>query len=397
MMSSPASRLDDPRLARSAELIESSGWAAELYDADWRLVWVSTQILELMGIEDEGRVGYGRHLLDHVVSEPWVSAITAESCQEMLRAELPIIIGATPGGKDGLKRSADPTLHELIDAADPEPPPVVWAHRLDFVQGDLDPVPVNYVCTRLWDPDDGTIGWLTLYGPGLPATIVSLVARGDPGVFERLARLVEPGRRDAAIMFADLEDSGVLSRRLPSAVYFRLIGGLIGAIDGVVAEHCGIVGKHAGDGASAFFLAEDLGSSSTAAAAAIAAARDVAVVSRETAKFLAEETNAFDSEDCRVNIGLHWGGQLYMGQLVTGGRLEVTALGDAVNECARIQESARGGRTLASKALIEHLDPGDAGAVDVDPDSVAYSPVDQLPEAGEKARRDAGTIPVTAL
>ncbi|MGH2736721.1 MAG: adenylate/guanylate cyclase domain-containing protein, partial [Actinomycetota bacterium] len=393
----PASRLDDPRLARAAELIESSGWAAELYDEQWRLLWISTPILELMGIEDESIIGYGRHILDHVVSEPWSSAMTPESSQEMLRIELPMIISATPGGKESLKRSVDPVLHDLIDAAEPAEPPLVWAHGLDFIQGDLDPVPVNSVCVRLWDPNDGTLGWLTLYGPGLPATILSLVARGDRGVFERLARLVEPGRRDAAIMFADLEDSGVLSRRLPSAVYFRLIGALIGAIDGVVAEHGGIVGKHAGDGASAFFLAEDLGSSSAAAGAAVAAARDVAVVSRETAKLIAEETGAFDSEDCRVNIGLHWGGQLYMGQLVTGGRLEVTALGDAVNECARIQESARGGRTLASKPLVEHLELRDSEAVGVDPDSVGYAPLEELPEAGEKARRDAGTIPVTAL
>jgi class 3 adenylate cyclase len=198
-------------------------------------------------------------------------------------------------------------------------------------------------------------------------------------------------------MFTDLEDSGALSRRLPSAIYFRLIGTLIGVIDGVVADHGGIVGKHAGDGASAFFLAEDLGSNSAAASAAIGAARDVAIAARETAKLIAEDTGAFDPEDCRVNIGLHWGGQLYMGQLVTGGRLEVTALGDAVNECARIQESARGGRALASKPLIEHLEPGDAGVIEVDPDTVTYSPIEAIPEAGEKAVRDAGSIPVTAL
>jgi hypothetical protein len=30
----------------------------------------------------------------------------------------------------------------------------------------------------------------------------------------------------------------------------------------------------------------------------------------------------------RVNVGIHWGGTLMVGQVATGGRLEVTALGD---------------------------------------------------------------------
>ena len=86
-----------------------------------------------------------------------------------------------------------------------------------------------------------------------------------------------------------------------------------------------------------------------------------------------------------------------MGQLVTGGRLEVTALGDAVNECARIQESARSGATLASKSLIEHLTDGDAAALEIDPDNVLYRTIEELPEATEKAKRDAGGLPVTPL
>ncbi|MBW3609161.1 MAG: hypothetical protein KY463_12555, partial [Actinobacteria bacterium] len=73
------------------------------------------------------------------------------------------------------------------------------------------------------------------------------------------------------------------------------------------------------------------------------------------AKEVGDETGLIESADCAVNVGLHWGGALYMGQLVTGGRLEVTALGDRVNEAARIQASARDGEVLASKSLIEHL------------------------------------------
>jgi class 3 adenylate cyclase len=86
-----------------------------------------------------------------------------------------------------------------------------------------------------------------------------------------------------------------------------------------------------------------------------------------------------------------------MGQLVTGGRLEVTALGDPVTECARIQEAAREGDILASKQLVENLTDADARALGVDPDSLVYRTVGELSHASEKAKRDAGGIPVTTL
>ena len=58
----------------------------------------------------------------------------------------------------------------------------------------------------------------------------------------------------------------------------------------------------------------------------------------------------------KVNVGVHWGATLMVGQVATSGRLEVTALGDQMNECARIEAAATGGAILASKDLIERLE-----------------------------------------
>ncbi|MEO7197389.1 MAG: hypothetical protein ABIZ50_02855, partial [Solirubrobacterales bacterium] len=160
----------------------------------------------------------------------------------------------------------------------------------------------------------------------------------------------------------------------------------------------GIVGKHAGDGVTAFFLVDDLGSSSKAARAAVQAAAGIAVAAAElTTGDPGDEGVPSDVADVLMNIGLHWGGALFMGQIVTGGRLEVTALGDEVNEGARIQQSAREGTALASKALIERLDPDDADAVGVDPERVVYRTIAELPDAAQKSIRDAGGIAVTQL
>lgn len=68
-------------------------------------------------------------------------------------------------------------------------------------------------------------------------------------------------------------------------------------------------------------------------------------------------------EDVILRFGLHWGANLYVGQIATSGRTEVTALGDQVNEAARIEACATGGRALASKDLIERLDANDAATL----------------------------------
>ena len=98
-----------------------------------------------------------------------------------------------------------------------------------------------------------------------------------------------------------------------------------------------------------------------------------------------------------MRFGLHWGSALYIGRIITGGRSEVTALGDEMNEAARIEACATGARTLGSKALIERLDTADAAALGIDTAHLTYTPLAELSTATDKARRDAPTIAVTDL
>ncbi len=177
---------------------------------------------------------------------------------------------------------------------------------------------------------------------------------------------------------------------MSSVAYFKLVRRLWMGIDHIVAQETGIIGKHAGDGASAFFLVDDLGAPSAAAAAAIRAARRMHEIGEEV---FAE---VLDSE-CMMRIGIHWGGSLFMGQLVPGGRLDVTALGDEVNEAARVEETAEAGQTLVTKQLLERLTPEDAAKLGVDLEKITYQTVAEHPEASEKAVRDAGGIPVTSV
>jgi class 3 adenylate cyclase len=385
----PTIRTGDPRLDRVAEEVTRSGWAAMICDTRFRLLWVSDELKALIGEDDEAKLGIGRHVLSAWWSDTWSSRVTYESELKAFLETGPYFVARA--GKQELKEVV-PQLSELIDQLEPTEPPPAHVTFFDYLQGDLPPVRVVSIAIRLTDIDGTWLGTLLIYGSALPATVLTLVARGDEGMFKRMAKLFEPGRRQAAMLFADLQMSGALSRRLPSAAYFRLVRAITTAIDEAVVRHTGIVGKHAGDGVTAFFLADDLGSSSAAARAAIETARDLSVSAHAEAKLVAEQTGLM-AEECLINVGLHWGGHLYMGQLVTGGRLEVTALGDRVNECARIEQSARDGQILATKSLIEHLTDEDAKALDIDPEASSTARWESLSTPTRKRCATRATFP----
>src|SRR5262245_60529053 len=219
--------------------------------------------------------------------------------------------------------------------------------------------------------------------------LAAAAATADLTHLERMRVIARPDRRPAAILMTDLEASSPLARHLSTAQYFAFGRRLVRAADQCVIDADGIVGPHAGDGVIAFFLADTTGSESAAARACITAARTL----RDTLPDIAARSELADSE-VSLRFGLHWGARLYMGRILTGGRSEVAALGDEVNEAARIEACATGGRTLASKSLIERLNREHANALGLDTGPTTYTPLSELSTATDKARRDAPSIAV---
>jgi class 3 adenylate cyclase len=384
----------DPQLRAVIEDLERTGAAAELLDHEWRLVWVSDELKELLGEHDERKLGYGNHIVERYRASPWRAAVTDESAARVFRQNAPYVAHDTPGGLDTLAEMLGPDVASALEGIEPRPTPAFWSFELDLLQPDLPPARVWCHCARLHDEHGEYFGMVRVYAAGLRAGLLALVTRGDESTFERMARVFEPARRPAAVLFADLSASGVLSRRLPSGAYFRLLRSLHSALDAAVIECSGIVGKHAGDGASALFLADELGSDSAAARAALDSARRLPAAAEEAAGAVRDAGVPIESTDCVLRVGVHWGPGLYVGQIVTGGRLEVTALGDEVNEAARIEQSADAGHVLASKPLLERLTDDDAAALGIDPARIAYRMLAELPGVDEKATRDAGALAV---
>jgi class 3 adenylate cyclase len=373
--------------------MEGAGISGEILDAGLRIVFISSEEARIVGVEpEEVDRFYGKSLVTRQLEDPEVWGISDESSRRWWRQNVPIMRHYLEPDDPRFEQCFGP-LAEAAARVEPVDPPRAW-HSINEFPSDL-PLrrtvlgDVTFLEMRIDDAEGRFLGFLRFSRNAVPDSLLSRLGRGDLGLFRRMDNVREPTRRPAAILFADLEASGSLSRRLSSRGYFGLISGLTDLIDSAVVARNGIVGKHAGDGASALFLVADLGDSESAAVrAAIEAARAI----RDGAAGLGP-----DEVEVRVNIGLHWGSTLMVGQVATSGRLEVTALGDQMNECARIEAAAGAGSVLASKELIERLAPDDALAAGVDPESISYTPLGEREGAGEKAARDAGAIPVAEI
>ena len=131
-------------------------------------------------------------------------------------------------------------------------------------------VRIKQMVMRIRDEQGRFIGTMILVMTAVGMSTIGVVAAlGDLGHFERMQRVARAGRRPAAILFADLEGSSSLARRLSTASYFALGRRLARAADQCVIDAGGLVGRHVGDGVVAFFLAETAGSESAAARSCI--------------------------------------------------------------------------------------------------------------------------------
>ena len=374
--------ITDPRLSDVAEQLEATGTAAEVYDSEWRLVYLTSQFRFFAENRSLEELGLGRHAVDIRASELH-GMVPPEVSLRWLRTNIPLMAHDTPGGDDAIRAMLPDDEARALGPLEPQEPRSLWWGEITYLQPTLPPAQTRYITFAL--PEHA--GWAIIYLPAAPASIVSLITRGNQGMFARMAELLQPDRHETAILFADIQASSELARHLSSQRWFELIRDFSTEADHAAISRAGIVGRHAGDGVTAFFLAEHAGSRAAACAAALEAGREI----------VDWRPPGMEDGELRINAGVHWGGALYLGQVVTGGRLEVTALGDEVNECARIQQSARDGALLASKPLVERLDPEHAQPFGLDPATITYRTVGELPGVTPKAVRDAGGIPVVAV
>ncbi len=381
---------DHPALAAWASVLNDAGYWAFVLDAQWRYVFQTDELRSTFADMGNRSTVPTSHVFSTDAKRYFEAAIGGY--QELMFWEFgPYVLGSTPGGREVLRRLVDPELAGLVDELQPKEIPAVWLVRPEWTTAGAD-VSGMAVWARINDGDGQLAGFVSL---SKPAAGMSHLARAagtaDLAHLERM-HLVVPDRRPAAILMADLEASSRLSRRLSSAQYFAFTRRLVRTADQCVIDAGGISGRHVGDGVVAYFLADTAGSESAAARSCITAARSL----RDSLAEIAARSEIPHAE-LSLRFGLHWGATLYIGQILTAGRSEVTALGDEANEAARIEACATGGLTLASKALVERLSRADADALELDTGRSTYTLLADLATATDKARRDAPSVAVCEL
>jgi class 3 adenylate cyclase len=381
---------EDPLLADAAKAFDEMRQWAWIVDSRWQLVFISEEL--------RATFGYDPPLPTAFLGEAWLSALLSSplgSNTVVQASEIAAGIGGlmlTDIGPVSMRAQLDPRLRDAVESQSPVD---IETFSYTFTGAGVTGIQVtaSSMTIRLRDVHGRLAGTAIVSKPAVgDRTLATLAMHSDPDHLARMQQVGRAARRPAAILFADLEGSSSLARRMPTASYFRLARRLVRAADHHVVAAGGLVGRHVGDGLAAFFLAETAGSESAAARACLDAARGF----RRAVADIAHRSD-LEAADVIVRMGLHWGATLYVGNITTEGRAEVTALGDEVNQAARIEASATGGRTLVAKDLVERLSPDDAAALGIDTAHLTFTTIGELATATAKAQRDAPTIAVCEI
>lgn len=153
----------------------------------------------------------------------------------------------------------------------------------------------------------------------LPASVVD-AADTDP-----MALLTEPRALDATVVVTDLRGFTAWSEHRPPLEVLAMLNRIQGALAAIVIAHGGTVDKFMGDGMLAVFGAPT--ALPDHADRALAAVREMVA-----------RTRSFG--DLRLGIGVH-SGEVVVGCLGAGIRMEFTVLGDTVNTASRLEAATK--------------------------------------------------------
>jgi class 3 adenylate cyclase len=387
----------DPLLAEAALAFESIGQWTWLLDPEWNTVYITHH--------QRLSFGLGAQLVPIRIGVNYFSTASIETSiawpvgpgessffGDFLHTAGAMMLADYEGRRADLERGLDPRVVDLLKGVEPVDAEV--ASHTGGAIGSLNrPTSIQGSISRIRDRTGRSRGIAVQWKPAVPMTTLGAMAFDkDPAHLERVQAASVATRQPAALLFGDLEGSSALAKTMSTSDYFNLVRRIVRATDQAIVDHSGIVGRHVGDGVVAFFPVVAAGSESAAARSAVEAARVIKAAMTDVA-----EQSGADVEAVVVRFGLHWGSRVFIGNISTAARSEVTALGVEVNEAARIEACGTGGRILASKPLVERLTLDDAAAIGIDPHRLGYIQLADLPTATEKARRDAPAIAVCEL
>ena len=264
----------DPDLAAWAVLLNDAGYWAYILDDEWRVAFVTDELRLSHG--DTGAttcVPTGRHWYSTEMAQFRASVASGsipvdETQRENFRDLGRYVVASSANAREHLRSVIAPHLSDLLDDLDELGDlPNVWAPAKVAMSFGGTWVAGQTIYFRIDNRDGQFVGVAMLAKPAAGMSqLAAAAATLDLDHLERMRLVERPDRRPAAILMADLESSTPLARRLSTAQFFAFGRRFVRAADQCVVDAGGIVGRHAGDGVVAFFLADTAGSESDSGA-----------------------------------------------------------------------------------------------------------------------------------
>ena len=249
-----------PLLAEAIASFDDVGLWAVVYDHKWRLV---AQTTELAAVAGDSYVGDVFRFGPAAVLESPTGA-TLEQVRVIVRQVGTWMLEDLEVDEEGLPVMLHPALRDLVDELDLDGRCGEGLGGFRGVSARRDRRRGADAARR--DSHGHVVGTVHLTKPHIGMNMIAmLTVSGDLDHLQRIHGLAVASRRPAAVLFADLEGSAQLSKRLSTATYFALIRRMTRAADKCVINHGGLVGRHIGDGVAAFFVTEGAESESAAA------------------------------------------------------------------------------------------------------------------------------------
>jgi class 3 adenylate cyclase len=173
----------------------------------------------------------------------------------------------------------------------------------------------------------------------------------------------KPQKIHVSIMFLDVEGFSVHFEGVDPNIVFTNLQKQLSRLGSIVHEHGGIIDKTLGDGLLAFFgHSYDPSLSSTQESHALQALKCAAAIQKEWALRMARnpETSqplslSTDILPLPLRIGIN-SGEVFLGNLGSGDRVDITIVGDAVNFAKRLEDSANAFRIMVGPATMKAIE-----------------------------------------
>ena len=111
----------EPRLAAVAREIEATGSAAEVYDREWKLVWLTSQFRFFAGDRPLEELGVGEHAVQ-VRTVALDGMVPVETGLRWMRRNIPRMAPDTPGGMDAIRALLPAEYDRQVGPLEPRPP-----------------------------------------------------------------------------------------------------------------------------------------------------------------------------------------------------------------------------------------------------------------------------------